>query len=482
MFQEITNPASHPSTRGLLGLPRDPSACNPRTELASTSDVLEVAQVWGDVILELRHFSASREPITLVPCVGGKGRRLGRPRPAFFAPSEILPDGDLPLFTWADGLVVCAFPEGWNGSVQRPDGNLTLKEALEKANASLDEDGLYHMALPPDTRVVLDLGVMQFVARVVPRGHRAFTRVAERLDYPFLAVLSSTLLVGLLSGVLVASQQPPPEDQVIELPSRIIQMILQDQKAEPERVIERKGIDDDSRRAKTDDVRTSKRDDRDRSKGRPDDVRRQQIDKEIAERAGVLGAMRDGSELDSVFASSSLSAGISAGVGGLIGVRGVDLDGRGLGSRGLGIGGGHVGDIGGMTTRGNRSGDPSYGAAAGNLWKKQPSEINLGDVKEFYGVQIDRAQVDAVVRRNLGLIRHCYQMELNRSPSLSGKIVERFVIGRDGSVSAATTKSSSLGNARVEQCINQRFLRFQFPAPKGNGVVFVTYPFIFSPG
>ena len=57
----------------------------------------------------------------------------------------------------------------------------------------------------------------------------------------------------------------------------------------------------------------------------------------------------------------------------------------------------------------------------------------------------------------------------------------KFVISKTGSVSKASTKSSTLNNSAVEGCINSRFMRFKFPEPKGGGIVIVSYPFIFQP-
>jgi hypothetical protein len=79
-------------------------------------------------------------------------------------------------------------------------------------------------------------------------------------------------------------------------------------------------------------------------------------------------------------------------------------------------------------------------------------------------------------------IRYCYQRELTKNPNLGGKITIKFVIAKDGSVSKSDVKSSSMGNGAVEGCIADRFLKFQFPEPKGGGIVIVSYPFIFSPG
>jgi hypothetical protein len=79
-------------------------------------------------------------------------------------------------------------------------------------------------------------------------------------------------------------------------------------------------------------------------------------------------------------------------------------------------------------------------------------------------------------------IAYCYQRELADKPALGGKITVKFVIAKDGSVSKAATKKSTMGNTAVESCLNQRFRRFKFPEPKGGGIVIVSYPFSFEPG
>jgi TonB family protein len=77
-------------------------------------------------------------------------------------------------------------------------------------------------------------------------------------------------------------------------------------------------------------------------------------------------------------------------------------------------------------------------------------------------------------------IRYCYQRELTKNPGLKGRIVVKFVIAANGTVSKAYIKSSSMGSEGVESCIAGRFRRFKFPEPKGGGIVIVSYPFIFS--
>ncbi len=92
---------------------------------------------------------------------------------------------------------------------------------------------------------------------------------------------------------------------------------------------------------------------------------------------------------------------------------------------------------------------------------------------------LTRADLEPVVKRHMNQIRYCYQRELVKSPTLAGKITVKFVITKDGSVSSATTKASTMGSPAVESCLNARFLRFEFPKPKGGGLVIASYPFTF---
>lgn len=95
---------------------------------------------------------------------------------------------------------------------------------------------------------------------------------------------------------------------------------------------------------------------------------------------------------------------------------------------------------------------------------------------------LDRSVIDAVIKRNMNQLRYCYSRELTQNPGLEGRIVVKFVIARDGTVSSATTGSSTMASPRVETCLNARFQNFQFPEPAGGGIVIVKYPFVFSPG
>ena len=94
---------------------------------------------------------------------------------------------------------------------------------------------------------------------------------------------------------------------------------------------------------------------------------------------------------------------------------------------------------------------------------------------------LDRDAIERVIRGHLAQIRYCYQRQLQRDWDLEGRIVFRFVIARDGSVSSVEVVESGLEDQVVESCVSKQLMRLKFPAPDGGGIVVVTYPFVFSP-
>jgi hypothetical protein len=202
---------------------------------------------------------------------------------------------------------------------------------------------------------------------------------------------------------------------------------------------------------------------------------------EIAANAGVLGAISADPSLNSVFGSSALSQDMMTGVGGLYGARGAQLGSDGLSNRGnlLG-GGGQLQGSTGVATRGRGGGDEQYGDVDGG--QKREGAIHSPSPPMILG-SLDKNLVDQVVKRHMNQIRYCYQRELSRSPDIAGKVVVRFIIAGDGSVSKASINKTTLrGGGAVEGCLTRRFMNFVFPEPKNNGIVVVSYPFMFAPG
>ncbi len=158
-----------------------------------------------------------------------------------------------------------------------------------------------------------------------PRTHR------RRFPISPLAALAAASSLGSVCAIWVASgvgflPEEPMLGEIEELPERFVYTDFERAPARPDPA---SGV-----RFSRADVQVS------RAKGPPVEMNKRQVDKEIAESAGVLGALRDGSELDGVY-GGGLSPELIGGIGGLIGAKGVSY---GLGSSGRGGGGAGYGD------------------------------------------------------------------------------------------------------------------------------------------
>lgn len=176
------------------------------------------------------------------------------------------------------------------------------------------------------------------------------------------------------------------------------------------------------------------------------------MSKSMAESSGLLAELStlDGGAIASQYGSQYGSGGLRS--------RGAGL---GSGGASLGIRGRGIGSCTSI----------AQGASAPAMQTTEP--IILG--------ALELEEVERVVKSHLAQFRYCYQKELNRDPTLEGRIVVKFVIASDGTVSSIKVDGSSMDNAIVEECLCQRFMRLQFPTPK-QGIVIVKYTLTFDPG
>lgn len=152
----------------------------------------------------------------------------------------------------------------------------------------------------------------------------------------------------------------------------------------------------------------------------------------------------------------------------------------GLGTKGVGIGGGGLlgslsGGVGGLGR-----GAGGYGTGGGTFGSKGSGGTSVAGRPIVMG-SLDKSTVEGVIKRHLNPIRYCYQRELTKDPTLQGKLVVKFGIGADGTVRSASIASDTLGNDALGGCVVGRVMRMTFAAPGGGGTVEVSYPFVFSP-
>jgi hypothetical protein len=190
----------------------------------------------------------------------------------------------------------------------------------------------------------------------------------------------------------------------------------------------------------------------------------------------VLGSLSKGKQKGGVdLGAVNTSAG--PGLGGTQGSGGVQtsLYGRGLVAAPVGVGGNIQGG-GGYGTKGKGGGQAGYGklsligsAGTSSMALTQEASVASG---------LDRDQIAAVINKNLGQVRFCYEQALQTDPNLSGRVAVAFAIGGNGVVKMANIDNSTMNSKAVEDCIVMRLKTWQFPLPQGGVDVKVSYPFV----
>jgi TonB family protein len=94
--------------------------------------------------------------------------------------------------------------------------------------------------------------------------------------------------------------------------------------------------------------------------------------------------------------------------------------------------------------------------------------------------RLSKTVISRIVRRHINELRFCYEQQLNLVPSLRGRVVVEFIISGQGQVVAAALSSSTLGEAKVDQCVVGAVKRWNFTAPEKGGRVVVSMPFVFT--
>ena len=144
--------------------------------------------------------------------------------------------------------------------------------------------------------------------------------------------------------------------------------------------------------------------------------------------------------------------------------------GSGGGGTGDGIGLGAIGGIGHGAGTGSGSGYGSGGKKRGRVAAATATTSGSGIPTEV---------IQRIVRSNISTIQACYEKAMTKAPALAGKVLVKFVINADGSVSSAAASDTNITDADMVSCVCGAVRRMAFPQPDGGAMV-VTYPFNFS--
>jgi hypothetical protein len=88
--------------------------------------------------------------------------------------------------------------------------------------------------------------------------------------------------------------------------------------------------------------------------------------------------------------------------------------------------------------------------------------------------------VHSYIQSRLAHVRVCYELVLEREPTVSGKIVVNWTINVRGLAEGVSIQSDTTNDAELCECIRELVAGWTFPPPQGVPVD-VSFPFLFQP-
>lgn len=440
--------------------------------------VLQVQLLWGDQILAVQHFRDG-VPVT-----------IGEAKKNFFHvyDSEV---GSRHVLAVARGELYELHVPSAAGVIVTRNGDVRTKDSL-RAEGKLTVSGqeqTYTLGL--HERAEVSLETLTFVVRYVKPSPAVAVNTLEDADFTWFKIVSISMLAAgaVVAAMLLAPRSEAPTDSdIFQSQQRVAKLLVQPQKKIDTKKLDLKGAEEGAK-AKDEEGKFGKEEakkaEADPSKpGTPVvDKSKREKDRQVVGKVGLLGAFKGlkGGASD-VFGPGGLGTGINNALGGLKSGAGMgDAQGvGGLGSRGQGTGGGGTAlGLGGLGTKGNGRGAGDGGGIDLSGRGKSITKIVPGKTTVIGG--LDKDVIAKIIRSHQNEIKYCYETELNKNPSLAGKVAVAFTIDPAGGVSEANVTETTLNNSAAENCMLSRIRRWKFPEPKGGGVVAVTYPWLFSP-
>lgn len=433
------------SAASLLFYEELPEELRPSTEQRA----LSISLVWGDAILETRQFRDGQVTI------GGDDA------------------SDFKVYLEDEGRFVLARVKGSSAELQAPRGGEIV---VRRASGEETKGTSATIDLGDVARV--KIGTVELVARFVRPSKAEKSGFFKGMDLYFTKLLSIAVMVhvALLAALLITPLEGLQlQDDLFRNRSRFAKALMENQeepkpkldlsKAKEEKVEEPEfGVKPETKPEKSD--------------KRSVDASKRESDIQKVRSTGLLAGL-GGDSSSHIFGAGGLGAGINNALGGLQAGAGMgDAHGvGGLGTRGMGVGSGGGGlGLGSLGTKGG-GGGRGHGITIGS-GTKRTTKIIPGRTTVVGG--LERSVIADVIRRYQSQIRFCYEKELQKDPSLEGKVAVQFTIDGTGHVSNVVIQEDTVGaNGAVGRCINQRIRRWRFPEPKGGGEVIVTYPWIF---
>ncbi len=419
-----------------------------------------------------------------------------------------------PLVARRDGKIEVAIVPGMQVSVRDSEGVADAAQLLARGQARL-EGGATIIPLRPDARVKVVHGDVTFHVRDVKPEAAVLGR--REIDWPVLghvAGVAAIAVVGYqLSAMIPAEMLSSMMAEDMSSSARFVGFMsqpdqIEEQEPEQAELSEDQdgGADAGSRHmgeegaaGKPNAVKSQGRMALRKTSDAPPQLSRTFDPDRVAREQGILGAL-----------AASNGSFIASPHGGAFQVGMDDSDvwgqltgseiGEGPGVGGLGLvgnnhgGGGTAEGLVGLSNTGliGHSSCPPGAKCEGGSRYNRPSGTGFGDHKAVKPVlrmakpdvtgAMDKDIIRRIVRAHINEVRACYNVGLNKDPSLAGRVSVNFAIMGTGKVSVANVSEDTLKDSAVGKCIASAVKRWTFPRPEGGANIIVTYPFVLSVG
>lgn len=421
---------------------------------------------------------------------------IDKPQPiiAGNTPNALLPlPSDAPM---NDIMLLTPRGNGYGLNLTGDIGGAVWRSGVRQDVSALRESGP-QLELGPDDYGVITIGGVAFFFQHVRAARKPGWSLVFDGTY-WASQLLSAFLAGAFGGLLALAHAERDEVGELELPTDLITRFMVT--PPPDDIIEEQhgGTDtDDPGIQDRDEAGGEQAAEEEGRVGREDAQQEDtEMEGEVNGGGGAAERVRDMGLLRALSSESPLSAladgpSVSDILGGLGSARtvwgrgsgGTGLRGSGSGGGGTGpgtlFGGGGVGTgVGAGSGSGGGRGSGGPGARG-----RPHGEVSVRMTTEAPHVSgyLSPEQIMRVVRQNQAAVRYCYEAQLQRQPSLRGRIEIAWRINREGRVTTSRVARSTMGNPGVEGCIVRQVRNWRFDTPDG-GEVDVVFPFIFGSG
>jgi TonB family protein len=480
---ESPSPAP-PAPAPTASAPAVQARTRPRRRLGTGPVGIEIRLLWGDQMVGEYFLGPGKPKRFTVGSAEGVDFEMGDGK--LGAPSFV-------VVTMDGASATLRFTSSMRGEYQRRSGEeiMTLEEARRRGVAS-EEGGVLAVTLSHEDFAWVDLGGVVAEVFFQPAPRPVAAPWGESVDFTALNIFLVMFFLAALFGITAANRQAEGEafdDELNTNQARIAKLLIKPPESQKNPILARY-----EKEKATGQMAASKKGDEGkmgvkanaparntRTAPRGDPSNKDQARMLLAK---VFGGASTGG-ISTVFGHQGLGGELKSAMGGMFGAAPGDAAGLGgMGLRGSGSGGGGLANsigIGAIGTRGKGGGSDSYGSGVGVLTAKKDVDIGITSSDPVVMGSLDKELIRKVIHDHRSQIKFCFESQLNRFPKLQGKVMVKFVITGEGHVQRSEVVDSTVGNPEMETCVANKVKLWEFPKPKGGGIVLVTYPFIFKP-